>query len=56
MIWARHWIEDISMDDVSGVTMTIHGHTQVDEPMNIGNVHFIDTLAFRSGKLSFIEL
>lgn len=56
MLWARMWIEDKDMEDVEGVNMTIHGHTPVDKPEQIGNVLFIDTGAVFTGNLTCIQL
>jgi serine/threonine protein phosphatase 1 len=56
MLWARMWIADKDTDDVKGVNMTIHGHTPVDDPLQIGNVLFIDTGAVFTGKLTCMQI
>jgi serine/threonine protein phosphatase 1 len=56
MLWSRSWIADKDMEDVEGVNMTIHGHTPINEPEQIGNVLFIDTGAVFTGNLTCMQL
>ena len=56
MLWARSWIADRQMPSVEGVYMTYHGHTPVEEPLQIGNVNFIDTGAVYQGVLTCVRI
>jgi serine/threonine protein phosphatase 1 len=56
MLWARSWIADKQMEDIDNVAATFHGHTPVDNVVQIGNVHFIDTGAVFTGNLTCIKL
>lgn len=56
MIWARSWIADKQMEDVRNIAATFHGHTPVDNVLQIGNVHFIDTGAVFNGNLTCIQI
>lgn len=56
MIWARMWIADDRMGNVENVCSTFHGHTPVDDVVQAGNVHFIDTGAVFTGNLTCIQI
>jgi serine/threonine protein phosphatase 1 len=56
MIWARSWITDKQMDDIENIFATFHGHTPVNDVVQIGNVHFIDTGAVFTGNLTCIQI
>lgn len=55
MIWGRSRIS--SRDDtlVSGIDAVVVGHTIVIEPTWLGNVFYIDTGAFQTGRLTLID-
>lgn len=56
MIWGRSWVKDFNPGFVDNIGRTYHGHTPVNAPILRGNVAFIDTGAFYTGKLTMMEL
>jgi serine/threonine protein phosphatase 1 len=56
MLWARERIERWRTDPVRGIDQVVCGHTPVKAPVQLGNVHYIDTGAYFSGNLTLIEL
>jgi len=49
MIWGRDRIRLRDAPPVSGIDLTIHGHTLVDTPLLRGNALFLETGAFLDG-------
>jgi serine/threonine protein phosphatase 1 len=56
MCWARARIEHRRSDPVRGIDQVVCGHTPVKTPVQLGNVHYIDTGAYFTGHLTLIEL
>lgn len=56
MLWSRERIRTGDISLVEGVVATIHGHTIVKEPLLLGNCNFIDTGAYRTGKLTMFPI
>lgn len=57
MIWSRSMINGYSkFERIKNIKHTYHGHSIIAEPMTIGNSTFIDTGAYTSGKLTYVEL
>ena len=55
MIWGRNVIRTKSIK-TEGVYKTIHGHTPIKQPIQVGNALFIDTGAFATGNLTILNL
>lgn len=55
LVWARRRITRCDTTPVSGIDAVVVGHTIVREPVTLGNVHYIDTGAFATGRLTLIE-
>lgn len=45
-LWARTRIDHLLQDEVTGVRAVLVGHTPVERPTSLGNVHFLDTGAW----------
>ncbi|WP_062270562.1 metallophosphoesterase [Endozoicomonas arenosclerae] len=56
LMWSRTKVQTGNTDQVTGVDHIICGHTIVDEPLTLGNSHFIDTGAFASNTLTLFPL
>ena len=55
MVWGRSRITSKDQTPVTGIDAVVVGHTIVQEPAWLGNVHYIDTGAFHTGKLTLID-
>ena len=55
LLWGRTRIMQGDETLVKGIDAVVVGHTIVQRPMRLGNVHYIDTGAFNTGKLTLIE-
>lgn len=47
--WSRDRIDKLFRDDVAGVRAVVVGHTPVERLTSLGNVHYIDTAAWKGG-------
>ncbi|MFM9270928.1 metallophosphoesterase [Halomonas elongata] len=56
MVWGRSRILQGDESPVEGIDAVVVGHTPVKEPTTLGNVHYIDTGAFRTGRLTLLEM
>lgn len=56
MVWGRSWLQTKDIEYVANIGRTFHGHTPINHPTLLGNVAFIDTGAFYTGKLTMMEL
>lgn len=56
MLWARTKIQHKDHSAIEGVFKTIHGHTIIAKPCQLGNSIFIDTGAFHTGDLTTISI
>ncbi len=52
LIWSRNQIKLKEHRTVKNVDVLFHGHTPVNEPIILGNSHFIDTGCFQSNVLT----
>ena len=55
LIWGRKRITSKDKTLVKGIDAVVVGHTIVQEPACLGNVHYIDTGAFHTGNLTLID-
>ncbi|MCK2183527.1 metallophosphoesterase [Halomonas getboli] len=55
LVWGRTRISQQDETPVIGIDAVVVGHTIVGAPTQLGNVHYIDTGAFCTGKLTLIE-
>ncbi|MBB3142806.1 metallophosphoesterase [Halomonas organivorans] len=55
MVWGRTRIQQQDETPVIGIDAVVVGHTIVGAPTQLGNVHYIDTGAFHTGRLTLIE-
>lgn len=57
MLWSRSKIANQSDVSIDGIDRLFVGHTIVDSPVTLGNVHYIDTGGFRpDGAISVFKL
>lgn len=56
MVWGRSRIERQDQTPVQGIDVVIVGHTIVKSPVWLGNVLYIDTGAFLTGRLTLLPL
>ena len=58
MLWGRERITRSNHPNVSGIDLTIHGHTVVRDPLLLGNALFIETGVFlrERGRLTLLCL
>ena len=54
--WSRDKVLSEDASEVNGIDHIICGHTIVDEPLMLGNTHFIDTGAFKTHRLTLLSL
>lgn len=54
--WSRDRIDKMIREDVAGVFAVVVGHTPVEAPTTLGNVHFIDTGGWRGERGHFTLL
>lgn len=55
LIWGRSRIKAGDTTPVDGIDAVVVGHTIVGTPTSLGNVHYIDTGAFLTGRLTLID-
>ena len=55
ILWGRDVVR-LHEWQTEGVYMTVHGHTPLKKPRQIGNALFIDTGAFATGNLTILNL
>ena len=55
LVWGRTRIKTGDTTPVAGIDAVVVGHTIVGAPTQLGNVHYIDTGAFHTGRLTLIE-
>jgi serine/threonine protein phosphatase 1 len=55
LVWGRRRITQRDSTPVAGIDAVVVGHTIVEQPLWLGNVHYIDTGAFHTGRLTLIE-
>lgn len=55
LVWGRSRITAGDITPVSGIDAVVVGHTIVEAPVTLGNVHYIDTGAFHTGRLTLID-
>ena len=53
MMWGRKVLKELPTSKLTGVDISIHGHTPLESPKWIGNRYFMDTDAWESGNLTF---
>ncbi|WP_043447204.1 metallophosphoesterase [Halotalea alkalilenta] len=56
LLWARTRISREDRTPVEGIDAVVVGHTPVERPRLLGNVHYIDTGAYKSGVLTLAPL
>lgn len=56
MLWSRRRIARRDESIVQHIDVVVVGHTILEEPLWLGNVHYIDTGAFLSGRLTIRRL
>ncbi|MDI5984839.1 metallophosphoesterase [Halomonas sp. M4R5S39] len=55
LVWGRARIQRRDETPVAGVDAVVVGHTIVERPLTLGNVHYIDTGAFCTGQLTLVD-
>lgn len=55
LVWGRSRIQRGDETPVAGIDAVVVGHTIVERPLTLGNVHYLDTGAFCTGRLTLIE-
>ncbi|SEK21858.1 metallophosphoesterase [Halomonas daqiaonensis] len=55
LIWGRSRIQQSDETPVVGVDAVVVGHTIVERPLTLGNVHYLDTGAFSTGRLTLVD-
>ncbi len=55
-LWSRRRVYNRNNTGVPGAAEIYCGHTIVDVPLTLGNVHFIDTGAYTTGRLTVVRL
>lgn len=55
LVWGRRRIRRGDATPVTGIDAVVVGHTVLEAPTTLGNVHYIDTGAFATGRLTLIE-
>ncbi len=48
--------EQVEIQDVANITHVFHGHTPVEEILNIKNRTFMDLGSYKTGKIGFLEV
>lgn len=54
--WARKRISTSDAAQINGIDLIVSGHTITDKPRQLGNQLYIDTGAFRTQRLTILEL
>ncbi|RTR04994.1 metallophosphoesterase [Halomonas nitroreducens] len=55
LVWGRERIRRGDTTPVTGIDAVVVGHTIVEAPRVLGNVHYLDTGAFLTGRLTLVE-
>lgn len=55
MVWGRKRIKKMDTTPVTGIDAVVVGHTIIEQPTWLGNVFYIDTGAFQTGRLTLIN-
>lgn len=55
LVWSRTRISRMDATPVANIDAVVVGHTILDQPTTLGNVHYIDTGAFHTGRLTLID-
>ncbi|GAA0616652.1 metallophosphoesterase [Halomonas beimenensis] len=55
LLWGRRRIRQGDATPVRGIDAVVVGHTILEAPTTLGNVHYLDTGAFASGRLTLVE-
>ncbi|MCH4562803.1 metallophosphoesterase [Halomonas sp. EGI 63088] len=55
LVWGRSRIQRGDETPVAGIDAVVVGHTIVERPLTLGNVHYIDTGAFCTGRLTLVD-
>lgn len=55
LVWGRERIRQGDTTPVTGIDAVVVGHTIVEAPRVLGNVHYLDTGAFLTGRLTLVE-
>ncbi|WP_163558622.1 metallophosphoesterase [Halomonas sp. NO4] len=55
LVWGRRRIARQDTTPVTGIDAVAVGHTIVPVPVQLGNVHYLDTGAFNTGRLTLVE-
>lgn len=55
LVWGRTRIKHLDKTPVTGIEAVVVGHTIVEQPTWLGNVFYIDTGAFQTGRLTLIN-
>ena len=56
MLWGREVVSRKLVRTVAGVTLTVHGHTPLAQPLRLGNALFIDTGLVYGGPVPLFRL
>ncbi|OAZ96307.1 metallophosphoesterase [Halomonas sp. G11] len=55
IVWGRSRIKRMDKTPVTGIDAVVVGHTIIERPTWLGNVFYIDTGAFQTGRLTLIN-
>ncbi|WP_280545799.1 MULTISPECIES: metallophosphoesterase [unclassified Halomonas] len=55
LVWGRSRIQRGDATPVAGIDAVVVGHTIVERPLTLGNVHYLDTGAFSTGRLTLVD-
>ncbi|MCL7938811.1 metallophosphoesterase [Halomonas sp. ATCH28] len=55
LVWGRKRIRQMDVTPVANIDAVVVGHTILEHPETLGNVHYIDTGAFTTGRLTLID-
>lgn len=55
LVWGRSRIQRGDETPVAGIDAVVVGHTIVERPLTLGNIHYIDTGAFCTGRLTLVD-
>ncbi len=55
LVWGRRRIRRGDETPVAGIDAVVVGHTILETPTTLGNVHYLDTGAFATGRLTLVE-
>lgn len=55
-LWARGKIDSKNGDNIPGIHKIFVGHTPLSDPVQLGNVHYIDTVGWSEGRFTIVQL